>query len=219
LSRLSCILSALFVATGAALGGCAATFATRAPAAVDLSGEWQIDLVFSDSSQQAVPVQDALTATAIDSGTSGSSQGGGRGRGGRGRGMAGGGMPPGSGQGQGPGRPSFPDHRFAMPPHLSISQDKSGMTVNITMPDGKRIMHAYADGVSSVVSTTRGAANQSVGWDGDDFLIRTKLGDKGPQSDVRYSLDRDGTLAVIATFTNSGVYDFQYTLVYDRVTP
>jgi hypothetical protein len=217
LSRLSCILSALFVAiAGAALGGCAATFATRAPTEVDLTGEWQIDLLFSDSSQRAVPVQDMLTAT--DSGTSSSSsQGGGRGRGGRGRGLAGGGMPPGSSQG--PGRAGFPDHRFAMPPHLSISQDKSGMTVNITMPDGKRITHAYANGVSSVVTTTRGAANQSVGWDGDDFLIRTKLGDKGPQSDVRYSLDRDGTLAVIATFTNSGVYDFQYTLVYDRVTP
>jgi hypothetical protein len=219
LSRLSCILSALFVATAAtALGGCAATFATRAPAAVDLSGEWQIDLVFSDSSQETVPVQDVLAATANDSGTSGSGQAGGRGgRGGRGRGMAGGGMPAGSGQG--PGRGGFPEYRFAMPPHLSISQDKSGMTVNITMPDGKRITHAYAAGASSVVSTTRGAANQSVGWDGDDFLIRTKVGDKGPQSDVRYSLDRDGTLAVIATFTNSGIYDFQYTLVYDHVTP
>jgi hypothetical protein len=219
LSRLSCILSALFAAAaGAALGGCAATFATRAPAAVDLSGEWQIDPVFSDSSQEAVPAPDALAAAANDSGTSGSSQGGGRGRGGRGRGMAGGGMPPGSGQG-GPGRGGLPEHHFAMAPHLSISQDKSGLTVNITMPDGKHITHAYADGASSIVSTTRGAANQTVGWDGDDFLIRTKVGDKGPQSDVRYILDRDGTLAVIATITNSGIYDFQYTLVYDRVTP
>src|SRR5580658_4758481 len=124
LSRLSCILSALFVATaGAALGGCAVTFASRAPAAVDLSGEWQIDLVFSDSSQQAVPVQDVLAATTTESGTSGSGQGGRGGRGGRGRGMAGGGMPPASGQGQGPGRAGFPEHRFAMPPHLSITQD------------------------------------------------------------------------------------------------
>jgi hypothetical protein len=218
LSRLSCILSALFVATaGVALGGCAATFATRAPAAVDLSGEWQIDLVFSDSSQQAVPAQDVVAAIATDSGTSG--QGSGRGgRGGRGRGTAGGSMPPGSSLGAS-GRDGLPAPRFAMPPHLSISQDKSGMTVNITMPDGKRITHAYSAGASSVVSTTRGAANQSVGWDGDDFLIRTKVGDKGPQSDVRYILDRDGTLAVIATITNSGIYDFQYTLVYDHVTP
>jgi hypothetical protein len=219
LSRLSCILSALFVATaGAGLGGCAASFATRAPAAVDLSGEWQIDPVFSDSSQEAVPVPDAITGTTNESGTSGGGQGGGRGgRGGRGRGMAGG-STPGSSLGAG-GRGGLPEHHFAMPPHLSISQDKSSMTVNITMPDGNHITHAYAAGAQSVVNTTRGAANQSVGWDGDDFLIRTKVGDKGPESDVRYSLDRDGTLAVIATFSNSGIYDFQYTLVYDHVTP
>lgn len=126
-------------------------------------------------------------------------------------------MPPGSAPGA--GRGGLPEQRFAMPPHLSISQDQSGMTVNISMPDGKRITHAYTAGAQRVVTTTRGAANQSAGWDGDDFLIRTKVGDKGPQSDVRYSLDRDGTLAVIATFSNSGIYDFQYTLVYDRVTP
>jgi hypothetical protein len=219
LSRLSCILSALFVAiAGTGLGGCAASFATRAPAAVDLSGEWQIDPVFSDSSQEVVPVPDAVAAIANESGTSGGQSGGRGGRGGRGRGMAGGSMPPGTGQG-GAGRGGLPEHRFAMPPHLSISQDKSGMVVNITMPDGKRISHAYTAGVSSVVGTTRGAANQTAGWDGDDFLIRTKLGDTGPQSDVRYTLDRDGTLAVIATITNSGIYDFQYTLVYDHVTP
>ncbi len=50
-------------------------------------------------------------------------------------------------------------------------------------------------------------------------MIRTKVGDKGPQSEVRYSLDRDGTLSVIATFTNSGIYDFQYTLEYDSLKP
>ena len=63
------------------------------------------------------------------------------------------------------------------------------------------------------------AANRTLGWDGDDFVIRTQVGDKGPASEVRYSLDRDGTLSVTSTITHSGIYDFQYTLEYDRVTP
>jgi hypothetical protein len=45
------------------------------------------------------------------------------------------------------------------------------------------------------------------------------VGDKGPESEVRYSLDNDGTLAVTSTITHSGIYDFQYTLEYDRVKP
>jgi len=106
-----------------------------------------------------------------------------------------------------------------MPPHLSISQSATGLSVNITMPDGKHLLNSYAAGVASVVTTTRGPANRTLGWDGDDFLIRTVVGDKGPRSDVRYSLDRDGTLSVTSTITNSGIYDFQYTLEYDRVTP
>ncbi len=45
------------------------------------------------------------------------------------------------------------------------------------------------------------------------------VGEKGPQSEVRYSLDRDGTLSVTSTISNSGIYNFQYTLEYDRVQP
>lgn len=184
-----------------ALSGCSATLATRAPRDVDLSGEWQIDLALSDFPQEAVAAQDAVTGTQNASGGSGSGQGGRGGRGGQG------------------GRGGLPEHHFAMPPHLAISQNAADLTVDITMPDGKHVINHYPSGVRSVVSTTRGPANRTQGWDGDDFLIRTRVGDKGPQSDVRYMLDRDGTLSVISTISNAGIYDFQYTLEYDRVTP
>jgi hypothetical protein len=213
LSRLSCILSALFViATSAGLADCATTLATRAPRGLDLSGEWQIDLALSDFPQEAVPIQSG-SAPDLSGGTGG--QTGGRGHGRGGRGMGGG---PG-GAAQGGGRAGSPEHHFAMPPHLSLSQSATGLTVNITMPDGKHVTNAYVSGEKSTVTTTRGMADRTLGWDGDTYLIRTKVGEKGPQSDVRYSLDNDGTLSVISTITNSGIYDFQYTLEYDRVKP
>jgi hypothetical protein len=214
LSRLSCILSALFViATGAGLAGCSTTLATRAPRGLDLSGEWQIDLALSDFPQEAVPIQGAGTPDL--SGNSGGQTGarGGRGRGARGMGRGTGGIA------QGGSRAGSPEHHFAMPPHLSISQSATGLTVNITMPDGKHVTNAYVSGEKSTVTTTRGVADRTLGWDADTYLIRTKVGEKGPQSDVRYSLDNDGTLSVISTITNSGIYDFQYTLEYDRAKP
>ena len=215
MSRLSCILSALFlVGVGVALGGCSTTLATRAPRGVDLNGEWQIDLPLSDFPQEAVPRQPAVAGDADIPGTLGGGQGGRRSRG---RGM-GGGMSQGGGPG-GSGAPGSPERHFAMPPHLSISQTPTGLTVTVTSQDGKRATTAYAAGEKSVVTTTRGAANRTVGWDGDDFLIRTQVGDKGPASEVRYSLDHDGTLSVTSTITHSGIYDFQYTLEYDHVTP
>ena len=197
------------------LSGCSTTLAARAPRGVDLSGEWQIDLALSDSPQEAVPVTPPLSGNPD---TSGSGRSGGRGgRGGRGRGMGGGigGMPGGTGRPRG----GSPEHHFAMPPHLSITQSASSFIVNLTMPDGKHVTNAYTAGEKSIVTTTRGDANRTLGWDGDDFLIRTQVGEKGPQSDVRYSLQHDGTLAVISTITHSGIYDFQYTLEYDRETP
>ena len=205
----------------AALPGCSTNLAARAPHGADLNGEWQIDLPLSDFPQEAVPVQppviDPLGASGGSGGQGG--QGGGRGgHGGRGRGQGGGGMPQGRGAG-GPGRGGEPEHHFAMPPHLSISQSSTGLTVNITMPDGKHVTHRYTSGEKSVVNTTRGAANRSQGWDGADLVIRTQGGDKGPQSEVRYSLDRDGALSVTSTITHSGIYDFQYTLEYDHVNP
>jgi hypothetical protein len=218
LSRLSCIVSALFLITaGAALGSCSTTLATRAPRDVDVGGEWQIDLALSDFPQEAVPIQPASSGP--DASGTGTGQGGGHH--GHGRGM-GGGMGGGMAQGGGPGgssRPGSPEHHFAMPPHLSISQSATGLTVDITMPDGKHVTNSYTAGETSVVTTTRGQANRTLGWDGDDFVIRTKVGDKGPASEVRYSLDRDGTLSVTSTITNSGIYDFQYTLEYDHATP
>ena len=214
MSRLSCILSALFViGTGAGLVGCSTTLATRAPRGLDLSGEWQIDLALSDFPQEAVPIQSG-SAPDLSSGSGGQGGGrGGRGRGGRGMGGAGG-----TGQG-GPGRAGSPEHHFAMPPHLSIEQSATGLTVHITMPDGKHLTNAYVSGEKSTVTTTAGVADRTLGWDSDTYLIRTKVGEKGPQSDVRYSLDKDGTLSVISTITNSGIYNFQYTLEYDRVKP
>jgi hypothetical protein len=223
LSRLSCILSALFViATSAGLAGCATTLATRAPRGLDLSGEWQIDLALSDFPQEAVPIQSAGTPDL--SGDSGSQTGtrGGRGRGARGMGRGAGARGMGRGAGgmaQGGARAGSPEHHFAMPPHLSISQGATGLTVNITMPDGKHVTNAYVSGEKGTVTTTRGVAERTLGWDADTYLIRTKVGEKGPQSDVRYSLDNDGTLSVISTITNSGIYDFQYTLEYDRAKP
>jgi hypothetical protein len=215
LSRVSCTLSALFLSTvGAALGGCSTTLATRAPHDIDLSGEWQIDLALSDFPQEAVPIQPPGT-TADTTGTPGGSPGGHHG--GRNRGM-GNGMSQGAGPG-GNARAGSPEHHFAMPPHLSITQSATGLTVNITMQDGKHLTNSYTAGDTSVVTTTRGQANRTLGWDGGDFVIRTKVGDKGPQSDVRYSLDRDGTLSVTSTITNSGIYDFQYTLEYDHAAP
>jgi hypothetical protein len=211
LSRLSCILSALFVITAdTALSSCSTTLATRAPRDIELGGEWQIDLPLSDFPQEAVPVQDAVVASSSP-GSTGSGQGGRRG--GRGRGM-GGGMPQAGGV-----RGGGPEHHFAMPPHLSITQSATGITVNITMPDGKHVINSYTSGEKSVVATTRGAADRTLGWDGDDFVIRTQAGDKGPRSEVRYALDRDGTLSVTSTITNSGIYNFQYTLEYDHVAP
>jgi hypothetical protein len=204
--------------TAVTLSGCATTLSTRPPRGLDLSGEWQIDLALSDFPQEAVPVQSPITGTPD---ASGAGQTGGRsGRGGRGRGMGGGagGMPPGA-EGGGRGRGGSPEHHFAMPPHLSISQSGSVFTVNITMPDGKHVTNTYTAGEKSVVTTTRGDANRSLGWDGDNFLIRTQVGDKGPQSDVRYALEHDRTLSVTSTITHSGIYDFQYTLEYDHVTP
>jgi hypothetical protein len=213
LSRLSCILSGLFLITvGAALWGCSTTLATRAPRGVDLGGEWQINLALSDFPQEAVPIESASSGP----NTSGNGQGGGR-HGGRGRGM-GGGMSQGGGPGGGTPAGS-PEHHFAMPPHLSISQSATGLTVNTTTQDGKHLTSSYAAGEKTVVTTTRGPANRTLGWDGDDFLIRTQVGDKGPESEVRYSLDRDGMLSVTSTITHSGIYDFQYTLEYDHVTP
>jgi hypothetical protein len=106
-----------------------------------------------------------------------------------------------------------------MPPHLSITQSATGLSVNITMPDGKHVINSYTSGEKSVVTTTRGPANRTLGWDGDDYVIRTQAGDKGPASEVRYALDPDGTLSVTSTITNSGIYNFQYTLEYDPIRP
>jgi hypothetical protein len=218
LSRLSCIVSALFLLTvGSALGSCSTTLATRAPRDVDVGGEWQIDLALSDFPQEAVPINPPSSGPD----TSGTGNGQGGGHHGRGRGM-GGGMGSGMAQGGGPGgssRPGSPEHHFAMPPHLSISQSATGLTVDVTMPDGKHVTNSYTAGEKSVVTTTRGQANRTLGWDGNDFVIRTQVGEKGPASEVRYSLDRDGTLSVTSTITNSGIYDFQYTLEYDHATP
>ncbi len=219
MSRLSCILSALFVITAdTVLSSCSTTLATRAPRDIELGGEWQIDLALSDFPQEAVPPQDAVAGSSSPSGT-GSGQGGGHRGGGRGRGMGGG--TPQAGGLDGGARPGSPEHHFAMPPHLSITQSATGITVNITMPDGKHVINSYTSGEKSVVTTTRGPGNRTLGWDGDDFVIRTQTGDKdkGPQSEVRYALDRDGTLSVTSTITNSGIYNFQYTLEYDHVRP
>jgi hypothetical protein len=214
LSRLSCILSALFLlGAGAALGGCSTTLATRAPRGVDLSGEWQIDLPLSDFPQEAVPTQPAIGGSPDTTGN----PGGPGGRRGRGRGM-GAGMAQAGGPGGGT-RPGSPEHHFAMPPHLSISQTATGLTVNVTSQDGKHATSSYTAGEKSIVTTTRGPANRTLGWDGNEFLIRTQVGDKGSESEVRYSLDRDGTLSVTSTITHSGIYDFQYTLEYDHATP
>jgi hypothetical protein len=216
LSRLSCILSAIFIAgAGALQSGCSTSLATRAPRGVDLGGEWQIDLPLSDFPQEAVAAQSPIIGGPID--TTGTGQPGGRGHGGR-RGMGGAGGVPVAG-GPGGGRGSSLEHHFAMPPHLSISQTARGFTVDITMPDGKHVINPYTAGEKSVVTTTRGEANRTLGWDGDGFLIRTQVGEKGPQSDVRYALERDGTLSVTSTISRSGIYDFQYTLEYDRVAP
>ncbi len=201
------------IPAGAALCGCSTTLKTRAPEGVDLSGEWQIDLALSDFPQEAVPVPNAADTAGTSGGTSGG-QTGGRGR----HRSMGGGAQPGNGLSN-PDRTGSPEHHFAMPPHLSISQSASGLKVDITMPDGKHLINNYTAGEKSTVSTTRGTADRTLGWDGEDFLIRTKVGDKGPQSDVRYILDNDGTLSVTSTITNSGIYNFQYTLEYDHVTP
>jgi hypothetical protein len=203
------------ITAATALSSCSTTLATRAPRDIDLGGEWQIDLALSDFPQEAVPVQDAVVGSSSPSDT-GSGQGGGH-RGGRGRGM-GGGTPPGGSTGGG-ARPGSPEHHFAMPPRLSITQSATGITVNITMPDGKHVINSYTSGEKSVVTTTRGPGNRTLGWDGDDYLIRTQAGDKGPQSEVRYALDRDGTLSVTSTISHSGIYNFQYTLEYDHVRP
>jgi hypothetical protein len=186
-----------------------------------LGGEWQIDLALSDFPQEAVPIQSAGTGAPDQSGGQTGGRGGhGRGGGGGGGGGGGRGMGGGaSGLSAGGGRAGSPEHHFAMPPHLSISQSATGLTVNITMPDGKHVTNAYVSGEKSTVTTTRGVADRTLGWDADTYLIRTKVGEKGPQSDVRYSLDNDGTLSVISTIINSGIYDFQYTLEYDRAKP
>jgi hypothetical protein len=203
------------MAGGAAvLSGCSTELATRAPRGVDLGGEWQIDLALSDFPEEAVPAQSPIIGGTTDSG---SGQPGGRGHGGR-RGTGGAGGAPMAG-GPGGGRGSSLEHHFAMPPHLSISQTARVFTVDITMPDGKHVTNSYTAGEKSVVTTTRGEANRTLGWDGDGFLIRTQVGEKGPQSDVRYALEHDGTLSVTSTITRSGIYDFQYTLEYDRPTP
>jgi hypothetical protein len=195
------------ISAGAALGSCSTTLATRAPRDIDLSGEWQIDLALSDFPQDAVPVQDAVVGA-----SSPGAAGGGR-RGGRG-----GGLPPADGFGAGR-RPGSPEHHFAMPPHLSITQSATGITVDVTMPDGRHVINHYTSGDRSVVTTTRGPANRTLGWDGDDYVIRTQAGNQGPASEVRYALDPDGMLAVTSTITHAGIYDFQYTLEYDHVTP
>jgi hypothetical protein len=221
LSRLSCILSVLFVGGAVcALVGCATTLALRPPRGIDLSGEWQIDLPLSDFPQEAVPIQPPLSGTADTSGTSGG-QGGGHRRGPGGMGGMGGGMGggPGGGLAQGGARPGSPEHHFAMPPHLSIAQSAMSVIVDITQPDGKHLINSYTPGEKTVVATTRGAADRTLGWEGDDFLIRTQVGEKGSRSEVRYSLDPDGTLSVTSTISRSGIYDFQYTLEYDRVAP
>jgi hypothetical protein len=133
-----------------------------------------------------------------------------------GGGMGGG---PGGGLVQGGARPGSPEHHFAMPPHLSIAQSAGSVIVDITQQDGKHLVSSYTPGEKTVVATTRGAADRTLGWDGDDFLIRTQVGEKGSRSEVRYSLDPDGTLSVTSTISNSGIYNFQYTLEYDRVKP
>jgi len=199
-----------------ALSSCSTTLATGTPRDIDLGGEWQIDLALSDFPQEAVPVQNAVVGSSGSS-APGSGQGGGH-RGGRGRGM-GGGTPPGGNPGGGP--TGGPEHHFAMPPHLSVTQSATGITVNITMPDGKHVINSYTSGEKSVVTTTRGPADRTLGWDGDDYVIRTQTGDKdkGPESEVRYALDRDGTLSVTSTISHAGIYNFQYTLEYDHVRP
>lgn len=215
MSRLSCILSALFlIGAGTTLYGCSTTLASRAPRGMDFSGEWQIDLPLSDFPQEAVTRQPVVGGGPDVPGTLGGGQGGRRSRG---RGM-GGGMSQGGGAGGG-GGPGSPEHHFAMPPHLSISQSATGLSVDVTGQDGKHATSHYTAGEKSVVTTTRGPANRTLGWEGDDFVIRTQVGDKGPASEVRYSLDRDGTLSVTSTITHSGIYDFQYTLEYDHLKP
>lgn len=195
------------------LCGCSTGLGLHAPRGVDLAGEWQIDLALSDFPQEAVAAQ-PITGIPADTG---SAQPSGRGRGGR-RGMGGAGLPMAGGPG-GANRAGSPEHHFAMPPHLSITQRGAVFTVDITMPDGKHVTNSYTAGEKSVVTTTRGDANRTLGWDGDGFLIHTQVGEKGPQSDVRYSLEHDGTLSVTSTITHSGIYDFQYTLEYDHVVP
>ena len=159
MSRLSCILSALFVITAdTALSSCSTTLATGTPRDIDLGGEWQIDLALSDFPQEAVPVQDAVV------GSSSPSSGGGGRRGGRGRGM-GGGMPQGDVLGGGP-RPGSPEHHFAMPPHLSITQSATGISVNITMPDGKHVINRYTSGEQKrgEYHSRRGQPHAGLGW-------------------------------------------------------
>ncbi len=77
-------------------------------------------------------------------------------------GAAGGATQGGAGGG---GRAGSPEHHFAMPPHLSISQSATGLTVNITMPDGKHVTNAYVSGEKSTChhDARRGQSDLGVG--------------------------------------------------------
>ncbi len=54
------------------------------------------------------------------------------------------------------------------------AQSATSLVVNATMQDGKHLTNSYTAGEKSVVTTTRGRANRTLGWDGHDFLIRTQ---------------------------------------------
>ena len=182
-----------------ALAACATQLSATVPRGVDLSGEWRIDMNLSDYPSEAVPAGGS-EANGADTGGSG-----GRGRGMRRRSLSG-----------STAVAASPAHKFAMPPHLLLTQRPDGLSVRITMPDGKIVTNDYRAGDKSVVDTTRGPANRAVGWQHDAFVIDTQVGDKGPKSEVRYFIDDDHMLEVVTTISGAGTNNFEYTLVYDR---
>ena len=181
------------------LGGCATELSATAPRQDVLSGQWQLDMNLSDYPSEEVPAAGGSTAGGTNAG------GGGMGR----RGMRRMGA-------TNPGTQGIPAHKFAMPPRLALAQSATGLSVHITMPDGQTRANDYRAGEKSVVTTTQGPANRTVGWQHGDFVISTQVGEKGPKSEVRYFVDDDHMLEVTTTISNAGRNDFQYTLVYGR---
>jgi hypothetical protein len=239
------VLSGALVASWVA--GCATDrLDAAAPSGVSLTGDWALNVNLSDDPDKMGPDPDTTAPKSSPGGHRG--HGGGRGGGGGGgMGMPPiDGSPPTGDNYQGtgfvkvgleqsspvppsggtsapatkPGRGASINRFLRAPATLSITQDKSSVTVKTNMPDGTETADVYTAGEKRTIPFGQdNTAERTAGWRGSVFVVTTSAKKFGNREDD-FAIDADDGRLIMTTMTSGGkLGKVAITRVYDRIKP